>query len=119
MINKLTLMKATIYRRNSLGETTIVSYVLTENIKMAFSIGLCDSMVKIGTYYGFDTVWNKLFNNKIKPCVLMLTGLSGSGKTTIGKQVFDELQEKGQKIVMLDGDEIRKFFSNTGFDEES
>lgn len=119
MINKLTLMKATIYRCYSLCVTTIISYVLTGNIKMALSIGLCDSMVKIGTYYGFDTVWNKIFNKKIKPCVLFFTGFSGSGKTTIGKQVFDELQEKGQKVVMLDGDEIRKFFSNTGFDEES
>jgi adenylylsulfate kinase len=76
-------------------------------------------MVKIGTYYGFDTIWSGIFNKKIKPSVLFFTGFSGSGKTTIGQQVFDELQMKGQKVMMLDGDEIRKFFPNTGFDEES
>ena len=37
-----------------------------------------------------------------------LTGLSGAGKTTIGRIVVDRLHEQGAPAVLLDGDEIRQ-----------
>ncbi len=40
----------------------------------------------------------------IKPGVIFITGLSGSGKTTIA----NELLRQFNKAVLLDGDEIRK-----------
>ena len=39
--------------------------------------------------------------------VLWLTGLSGSGKTTIAKQLERSLHEKGYLTQLLDGDNIR------------
>lgn len=36
-----------------------------------------------------------------------LTGLPGSGKTTLGRALVDELTKRKQAAVLLDGDEIR------------
>lgn len=39
--------------------------------------------------------------------VIWLIGLSGAGKTTIGRQLADRLRERGRPVVMLDGDQFR------------
>lgn len=55
-------------------------------------------------------------NQKAK--VLWLTGLSGSGKTTIAKVVEKELHEKGFLTQLLDGDNIRAGINNNlGFSD--
>ncbi len=51
--------------------------------------------------------------------VVWMTGLSGSGKTTIAKIIERKLQEKGFLSQILDGDNIRAGInSNLGFSEE-
>lgn len=40
--------------------------------------------------------------------VIWLTGLSGSGKTTIGRRLIDLWRPQAPNTVLLDGDEIRK-----------
>lgn len=45
--------------------------------------------------------------------VIWITGLPGSGKTTLAKQVQIFLQSKGINPVLLDGDEIRAAFGDT------
>ncbi len=51
--------------------------------------------------------------------VLWLTGLSGSGKSTIGIALERELMKRGFFAQMLDGDNIRNGInSNLGFTEE-
>ena len=40
--------------------------------------------------------------------VIWLTGLSASGKTTIGTFVFKLLREREQNTIFVDGDDIRK-----------
>lgn len=42
--------------------------------------------------------------------VYWLTGLSGAGKTTIGRLWRDELHRSGETVVFLDGDEMRSVF---------
>ena len=42
--------------------------------------------------------------------VYWLTGLSGAGKTTIGRLWRDRLRERGETVVFLDGDEMRSVF---------
>ena len=50
-------------------------------------------------------------NKKIaKPGVIWITGLSGSGKTTIAKIIYGKLKTKYSNIKYLDGDSIRKKF---------
>ncbi len=51
--------------------------------------------------------------------VLWMTGLSGSGKSTIAKGVEKKLHEKGVLTKVLDGDNIRSGInSNLGFSDE-
>ena len=44
---------------------------------------------------------------KQKTFILWLTGLSASGKTTVGTAIYKELKNKNYKIHYLDGDEVR------------
>lgn len=48
-----------------------------------------------------------------KGFVIWLTGLPGSGKTTIAKHLKDTLIDRGLKVEVMDGDEVR---SNLSFD---
>ncbi len=40
--------------------------------------------------------------------VFWFTGLSGAGKTTLGKSFYNELKKLHHAVVFLDGDELRK-----------
>jgi adenylyl-sulfate kinase len=51
--------------------------------------------------------------------VLWMTGLSGSGKTTIALILEDELRERGSKVERLDGDIVRESLTrDLGFSKE-
>jgi len=45
---------------------------------------------------------------------LWITGLSGAGKTTIGKKVYESISD--QRVVFIDGDEIRKVIQCFDYD---
>ncbi|MFI3173703.1 MAG: adenylyl-sulfate kinase [Bacillota bacterium] len=45
--------------------------------------------------------------------VYWITGLSGSGKTTIGKALYEKIQQSTEKVIFLDGDTMRNYI---GFD---
>ncbi len=54
-----------------------------------------------------------------KGCVLWMTGLSGSGKSTIAVGLEQRLHEKGILTRLLDGDNVRTGLNrNLGFTEE-
>ena len=42
--------------------------------------------------------------------VIWLTGISGSGKTTVARELLERFAEEGQKPVWIDGDEFREIF---------
>ncbi|VDG72430.1 adenylylsulfate kinase [Clostridium carnis] len=44
--------------------------------------------------------------------VYWITGLSGAGKTTIGKRLYKKIKEVKENIIFLDGDELRVVFNN-------
>ena len=49
----------------------------------------------------------RIRQNGHKPCVLWLTGLSGSGKSTIANIVERQLHALGARTYLLDGDNVR------------
>lgn len=49
---------------------------------------------------------------------IWIVGLSGSGKTTVGKELSNKLTKLGHKTFLLDGDEVRSGINNDlGFKE--
>ena len=51
--------------------------------------------------------------------VFWLTGLSGSGKTTISNLIFTELKKGHKNVIRIDGDVIREVFGNDlGYSKE-
>jgi sulfate adenylyltransferase len=53
--------------------------------------------------------------------VIFFTGLSGSGKSTIGRALADEVaDDEGRSVTLLDGDDVRRLLSaDLGFDAAS
>lgn len=45
--------------------------------------------------------------------LIWITGLAGSGKTTIGKQVYFNLKKKNPSTVFLDGDSFREIMGSS------
>ena len=44
--------------------------------------------------------------------IVWLIGLSGSGKSTIGRALYDSLKPRHPNLVFIDGDESRRFMGN-------
>ena len=53
--------------------------------------------------------------NRNKGILFWITGLSGSGKTTIAKKIFPIIKKKYGPTVILDGDKCRKALNLCGF----
>jgi adenylylsulfate kinase len=52
-------------------------------------------------------------------CVVWLTGLPSSGKSTLGGLLAEELARRGRRVELLDGDEVRrKLGKGLGFSRE-
>ena len=54
----------------------------------------------------------------MKAATLWLTGLSGSGKSTIADALVERLEGMGLPVELLDGDVVRSVFPATGFTKE-
>jgi adenylylsulfate kinase len=50
--------------------------------------------------------------------VVWLTGLSGSGKSTIGRALHARVEQMRSHVEYLDGDVLREVFPNTGFSRD-
>jgi adenylyl-sulfate kinase len=57
--------------------------------------------------------------NKHRGCIIWLTGLSGSGKSTIARELERILFTQGHRVMVLDGDNVRQGINaDLGFSQE-
>ncbi|EOI9349372.1 cytidine diphosphoramidate kinase [Campylobacter jejuni] len=55
---------------------------------------------------------------KNNPYIIWLTGLAGSGKTTIGQALYEKLKLKYKNLIYLDGDELREILGHYAYDKQ-
>ena len=55
---------------------------------------------------------------KNKGVLIWITGLSGSGKSTIAKKIYPDFVKIFGKTIVINGDDLRKIFKLYGFDEK-
>ncbi|AJC91895.1 adenylylsulfate kinase [Campylobacter subantarcticus LMG 24377] len=53
-----------------------------------------------------------------KPYVIWLTGLAGSGKSTIGRALYEKLKRECKNTIYLDGDELRELLGYYDYDKQ-
>ena len=104
------MIKAFSWRFWATVTTMFLVYVFTGTIKIALAIGGLEIVLKMFIYFFHERAWDKIrFGKKeITPFVLWLTGLPGSGKTSLGNAVYEKISENGYRVERLDGDIVRK-----------
>ncbi len=97
--------------------TGTIVWLLTGELTLAVAVGGIEAVTKMALYYGHERLWDRVRVGRktTTPAVIWLTGLSGSGKSTIAKWVAQALEREGHKVERLDGDTIRDIFPATGF----
>jgi adenylylsulfate kinase len=115
-----TLLKTISWRFLATLTTFLLVLLFTKKLEIALSIGALEALIKAAVYYFHERIWDKIKKGRseIKPKVIWLTGLSGSGKSTIAEDLKNKLDKKGIKNEILDGDIIRSILPKTGFSKE-
>ena len=54
------IAKAITWRVGGTIVTFAVAWLLTKRVELAAQIGLLDTLVKIGAFYGHERIWNRL-----------------------------------------------------------
>lgn len=61
------LVKAVSWRVTGTVDTIVISYLVTGELKMAFSIGFVELFTKIALYYVHERIWNNIKLGRQKP----------------------------------------------------
>jgi uncharacterized membrane protein len=61
------IVKALTWRVTALVITTSVVWIASGSIELAASVGLVDTVIKLGVYYGHERCWLKVRFGKIRP----------------------------------------------------
>ena len=111
------LFKALSWRVTGTIVTAALVFFATRRLVLSLAIGGIEFFAKIGFFWLHERFWDRIAFGKrqARPAVIWFTGLSGSGKSTIARQVVEQLRARGLPVEALDGDSVREIFPNTGF----
>lgn len=92
-------------------------FIFTRRLVLSLAVGAVEFVSKIGLFWAHERLWDRLSFGKQEatPAVVWLTGLSGSGKSTIAEKLTAAMRARGLKVEQLDGDSVRALFPQTGF----
>jgi adenylylsulfate kinase len=96
----------------------VIAFFLTGDFITAGLIGGADFLIFFVIYFIRINYKDDRGGLTREPFVLWFTGLSGSGKTTLAAALRDRLTTMGLQVELLDGDEVRSLFPNTGFSRD-
>lgn len=109
--------KALTWRVVGTVATSALVFLFTRKVALSLTVGAVEFVSKIGLFWLHERAWDRvrIGRRTAQPMVLWLTGLSGSGKSTIAARVHEILRRRGLSVEHLDGDTIRDIFPQTGF----
>ncbi len=115
--NSRSIIKTISWRVLATLTTMVLVYIFIGDLTIAVSVGGIEVVLKMLIYYFHERFWDKIKfgRREIKPMVIWLTGLSRSGKSSIGENLAEILKSKGIKVEHLDGHTIRELVPGTGF----
>jgi adenylylsulfate kinase len=112
------IAKAVTWRILGTITTSALVYFFTRRLAVSLTVGGLEFASKIGLFWIHERAWDRIRigrRSTVRPAVLWFTGLSGSGKSTIAKEILAQLERRGYEVEHLDGDTIRDLFPQTGF----
>lgn len=109
--------KAVSWRILGTFATALLVFIFTRRLVLSLAVGAVEFVSKIGLFWAHERLWDRLSFGKqeARPAVVWLTGLSGSGKSTIAEKLTAAMRARGLKVEQLDGDSVRALFPQTGF----
>lgn len=117
--SKRKLAKAVTWRAVGFVSLTVLSYAITKSFGVSINISALHMVVQIGLYYAHEHAWDRCRWGKLPGLAVQLTGLSGSGKSTIATALKRRLEAKGLDVEVIDGDEYRaNLCADLGFSRE-
>lgn len=125
---KRLLAKSIAWRMLALVLTFSITLIIANSVSaagmLAVIVAFTDQFFKFFVYIAYEYLWsNKITYGreivKAEGATIWLTGLSGSGKTTIAKALIKKLEGRLLNVDYLDGDIVRKSFcADLGFTKE-
>jgi len=102
-------LKALTWRVLATLVTAGIAWAVTGSLEFGAAVGVADSCLKLVLHYWHDRAWARSpWGMGARPgCVVWLTGLPCSGKTTIAKLLESQLTRAGRATLRLDGDTLR------------
>ena len=88
--NKRSIVKGISWRVVATTTTIAIVYFFFDRLDLAIAAGMIETVLKVGLYWVHERAWFKVQwgRKKIEPFNLWFTGISLSGKTTIGDLVY-------------------------------
>ncbi len=118
--NKRSIVKGISWRVVATTTTIAIVYFFFDRLDLAIAAGMIETVLKVGLYWFHERAWFKVRwgRKKIEPFNLWFTGMSLSGKTTIGDLVYEELEKEDIPLERIDAKDLRDLIPNIGFTRE-